>query len=127
MTQEKEWFCGLGTGGGTQERPTILPLVVWALVIGLAIAAALYSARAAAEETKATFSSTDGSGNLVRIFDEPCAETPSWLQMRRAEMRYEGIDYFACWFAIGHVVIVLDSNGDATPIPAQSFKKDEPI
>jgi hypothetical protein len=74
---------------------------VWAFVIGLVLGAVLYSAKAAAEEAQGTFSAKDQAGNLIRITLEPCAEAIGWLSLRRAEMRYEGVDYEACWFALG--------------------------
>lgn len=123
MSQETEWFSGGGAGGGTQERPTILPLIAWALVIGLVLGAVFYSSMAAAQ----TYSAKDPRGNIVRITDEPCPEAPAWLNLRRAEMRYEGIDYIACWFALGATVLILDSNDEATPVPMQVFERDDPI
>lgn len=127
MSHETEWFGGMRQEGGARQRPTLLPLIVWAVIFGLAIGAALYSAKAAAEGAVTTYSTTDGSGNTVRLTLEPCPDAPGWLTLRRAEMRYEGVDYAACWVALGQTVIVFDSNEDITPVPAQSFQKDEGI
>jgi hypothetical protein len=71
-----------------------------------------------------SYSARDEQGNVVRISDEPCADTPAWMNLKKAEMHYRGKDYKACWVSVGGVVIVFDDNGDATPVPAQMFTKD---
>lgn len=123
---EKDYFYGLTEA---VRRSTIIPFIAWAIVVGLALAAALYSAKVAAEEAGTTYSivGRPKPGDLIRLTLEPCQDAPAWLNLRRAEMRYEGIDYVACWFALGQMVIVLDSNDDATPIPLRNFTKDEAI
>jgi hypothetical protein len=63
----------------------------------------------------------------VRLTLEPCEGAPAWLGLRKAEMRYEGVDYLACWREVGGAVLVFDSNEDLTPIPAAAFSKDEAI
>jgi len=99
--------------------------VVLVMIFAIALGGAMRWAFA--EEKPPTYSVEDGSGNVVRILSEPCADTAPWLGLQKAEMRYEGVEYLACWFVISGVVVILDSNGDATPIPAHAFTKDEPL
>lgn len=65
---------------------------------------------------------SDGSGNSIRLTKAPCPNVSGWLSMSAADMTYEGKKYKACWVMVGNMVLVFDSNGDATPIPAQAFK-----
>ena len=87
----------------------------------------MYVSRTIAQETAATYTARDGAGNSVTISDKPCPETPEWLHLRDALMRFHGVVYKACWFPIQGHIIVLDSNGDATPVPMQSFTKDSQV
>lgn len=96
--------------------------VRWLLLLAFALALALvFSGRAFADDT---YSARDQSGNSVRLLDEPCAVTSGWLKLRKAEMRYQGKDYGACWVLVGKVVLVFDDNGDVTPLELHRFTKD---
>lgn len=64
----------------------------------------------------------DSKGNSIRLTKAPCPNVSGWLAMSAAEMVYEGKQYKACWVLIGQTILVFDSNGDATPIPANAFK-----
>jgi len=70
---------------------------------------------------------TDGKGNSIRLTKAPCPNVSGWLSMSAAEMVFEGKQYKACWVMVGTVVLVFDSNGDATPIPAQAFKPETQV
>jgi hypothetical protein len=69
----------------------------------------------------------DDKGNSIRLHDEVCPGTHDWLDLRLAEMRYQGKDYKACWFPIESLVIILDDAKDKTPIPFGAFKKEVPL
>ena len=91
------------------------------VVVALAIAGAMvFSGRAFAD----TYTLRDEAGSVVRLLEEPCEGPPAWLGLRKATVLYHGKDYDACWVGVGQVVVVFDSNGDATPIPAAQFTKD---
>lgn len=66
-------------------------------------------------------------GNTVRLFDEPCATSTGWLKLKRAEMRFEGKLYAACWVVLKTVVLVFDEAGDITPIVVAAFRKEEGV
>ena len=99
-------------------RQTILPWVVWAVVIFASIFIPVRCSQA-----QESFSIRSGD-DFVRIKDEPCPGAPAWMGLRAAEMRYQGKDYKACWFALAQFVVILDDSGDKTPLPAAAFKKD---
>lgn len=82
-----------------------------------------------AEEKRSpdVYAMQDRNGNRVRLKDERCAGTPAWLDLRTAEMHFQGKDYLACWFTLSQYVVILDSNRDKTPIPMASFTKEEPL
>ena len=65
--------------------------------------------------------------NTVRLFDEPCATSTGWLKLKRAEMRFEGKLYAACWVVLKTVVLVFDEAGDITPIVVAAFRKEEGV
>ena len=65
--------------------------------------------------------------NTVRLFDEPCATSTVWLKLKRAEMRFEGKLYAACWVVLKTVVLVFDEAGDITPIVVAAFRKEEGV
>lgn len=71
------------------------------------------------------YSVRDQSGNAIRLFDTPCKVAAPWMNLKKAEVFYGGKLFEACWIALGRYVLVLDSNGDATPISVASFKKEE--
>ena len=75
----------------------------------------------------ATYSFADQGGNMVRLTEEPCPTVSGWMKLNKAEMKYQGKNYEACWLLIGQTVLVFDSAGDVTPIPLGAFKKDEMI
>ncbi len=66
-------------------------------------------------------------GDRVRLTSEPCPNVSGWLAMSTAEMLYKGVKYLACWFPLGQHVIILDSNGDASAVPAQAFRPEEGV
>ena len=64
----------------------------------------------------------DQQGNTVVLTDKDCPV--SFLKgWKRAEFRYQGKNYEACWRNFSGTVLVVDSEGDATPLPVQAFTK----
>lgn len=113
---------------------TMFPLTFWCAVL-IAVSVGAMSGCASVgfktvdqqERSKDVYSLRDDKGNSVRLHDKPCEDTPDWLDLREAEMHYQGRDYKACWFPLGQHVIVLDSNKDKSPVPFAAFKKETPI
>ena len=66
----------------------------------------------------------DAAGNVVSLHEAPCTSF-AWLkEWKTATFKYEGKSYKACWRLVGSSVVVLDSIGDVTPIPAAAFTKE---
>lgn len=98
----------------------------------LAVAMIALLAGCATVESKSAYdgpplSISDREGNSIRLTKEPCPNVSGWLAMSVAQMVYEGKKYLACWVLVGTTVVVFDSNGDATPIPAMAFKQDSAL
>ena len=67
----------------------------------------------------------DGSGSVLRLFEEPCDQVFPWgVKLRKAELKYGGKEYKACWFIIGRDVIVFDEAGDVSKVPINQFSKE---
>ena len=86
-----------------------LPIVFIALLLfGMNVEAASYQVK-------------DTAGNTVTINDTRCPA--SFLKGWKAgQMVYKGKVYKACWTLNGPLVIVIDSEGEITPVPVESFK-----
>jgi hypothetical protein len=107
---------------------TILPAPLWILLICVAIVLTTGCATVATNETersKDVYSLVNEKGDSIRLHDALCPDTPDWLDLRRAEMHYQGKDYQACWFGIGGHVVIIDSNKDKTAIPQRAFTKED--
>ena len=65
------------------------------------------------------------NGDYVKLFDTPCTVSSGWLKLHLAEFRYQGKVYAACWVLVGQVVVVLDEEGSATPVPMTRFRKEQ--
>lgn len=106
----------------------------WALAIVAIIAAVVFLAGCAAVP-EASKSGYDGppmiakgrNGDYVRLTKDACPNTSGWLVMSSARMIYQGKEYRACWFMMGQYIIVVDSNGDASAIPAEAFRPEEAV
>lgn len=81
----------------------------------------------------ATMVARDMRGNVVWLYEEPCAH-PEVLEkvkdalhtsMRRSSIYYEGKQYKACWI-IGpdNLVYVVDETGEYLRLPPEAFRQD---
>lgn len=103
--------------------------LVWLLFLVAAIAFGLAGC-ATLTPPQASKSAYDGppmvlqaqNGDRIRLLKDACPNVSGWLAMSTAEMVYQGTKYLACWFGMGGNIIILDSNGDGTAIPAQAFQ-----
>jgi hypothetical protein len=120
MMDWSEWE----NGEQGSKRKTISPY--WLIVVAIAISLAIVGALVAGKVYGATptLIATDANGNWIRLKDEPCEHAKEWLKLRKAEMRYQGKDYGACWRAEGGTVLVFDDNGDLTAVPIQAFHRE---
>lgn len=71
----------------------------------------------------ATYTMQDRQGNVVMLYDQPCEQRGWFSTWKKAQVKYQGKDYEACWSAVGGNVLVFDSAGDLTPVPIQMFRK----
>lgn len=72
---------------------------------------------------KADYSVGNGDNKLT-LTDKPCQLGGWFTGWLIAKMTYQGKKYDACWKLQGSTVVVVDSNGDMSNVPAQHFKKD---
>ena len=66
----------------------------------------------------------DQQGNYIRITDDPCPTAIGWLKMKKAEFRYEGKLFEACWMLARDTVLIFDEAGDLSAVPVQLFEKE---
>ena len=113
------------------EYETVFPLPFWVVLL----AGLIICLPGCATVTAESHPGYDGppmvlhtqGGDMVRLTSQPCPNSNGWLTMNKADMLYQGKNYEACWFVMGTYVVVMDSNGDVSPIPAQAFKRDEGV
>ena len=90
-------------------------LIVWVLVVSLVFWATVALGQ--------TFSTTDREGNTVVLHDLECPERGFLSTWRKADLRYKGKDYRACWMAVGGSVVILDEAGDVMTVPINNFRR----
>lgn len=113
-----------------EQRDTLLPKLFWALVIGLALAAALYPVFARADE----FRSPDRSVALVR-HDAQCDDADIVAHIlrlgggdlvdrfKKATLTYGGRDWRSCWVELDGMVYSVDEEGSPLQaLPVRMFK-----
>lgn len=86
----KDYFQGLNIYDEEESgdrRRTILPLIAWAIVIGLALAAALYPAFARAETAIPVHVIEEGQLS-VRMLPGPCVDAQSAMHVMAAAPQY---------------------------------------
>ena len=89
MSQEKEYFADF-------PKLTILPWLLWALAIGVVIAAVLYAGKVRAEPR---FTTTDGNV-VVTLYDDACQLTDQITNMPyKATWQEGGKTFQGCWMA----------------------------
>jgi len=86
------------------------------------VLAAVLMLFAMSNPAKADMVMRDQNGNYVRLHTEPCAISPWTKEWKTATFFYEKKQYAACWRLQGETVVVLDSEGDITPLPVRSFR-----
>lgn len=69
----------------------------------------------------------DASGNSVRLNTKRCSYTSGWLDLRSGSMIYQGKSYEACWTMVGDTVLIFDSAGDISAMPASQFRRDDGV
>lgn len=123
MSEEKEYFTNF-------PNLTLLPWLIWGVIIGLIIAALFYSARLHADEARAA----DGSVAYVR-HDAPCDDADinahiirlgagqMLSQFKKGTLTYGGRDWRSCWIEVQEFVYSVDEEGAPfEAIPARIFK-----
>lgn len=77
-----------------------------------------------AMSAKADMVVRDGTGNILTLHNEQCVAAP-WLKgWKTATFVYDGKTFAACWREQQGTIVVLDSAGDVTPVPAHLFKRE---
>jgi len=66
----------------------------------------------------------DAEGNAVTLQEAPCTAAPWLKDWKKATMLHQGKLYSACWKLHGNMVVVLDSDGDVTPVPMTAFRQE---
>lgn len=123
-----EWLASLRE----QQRKTVAPYSLLAILLGLALAGALWSGRVYGD----SFRSPRGEVVLVR-HQEPCDDAAILLhlqrgglgriahQFKRATLTYGGRDWKSCWIEVGEWVYSVDEEGSPLErIPVDRFKDD---
>ena len=64
----------------------------------------------------------DQAGNYVTLMSDACVVGPWLKEWKTAVFLYKGKQYEACWKLQGTTVVILDSAGEVTPLPAGAFK-----
>ncbi len=104
------------------KRPTILPLTAWAVVIGLVLGGALYSAKVHAE---AMFTTSDGTV-AITLYSDPCELKGEIKNLPyKAVWTEAGKTFEGCWLPRDDVRLVTAYFADKTValIPYSVFKK----
>ena len=92
MSQEKEW----DDFPPNMPNLTILPWLLWGLVVGIVIAALFYSARLHAEPR---FTTTEGNV-VVTLYDDACELTDQIVNIPyKATWQEGGKTFQGCWMA----------------------------
>lgn len=69
-----------------------------------------------------SFMAKDTEGNTITVTDSPCSIQSSWFKKWHAgEMVYKGRVIQICWSLVGTTVVILDSDGEVTPVPVRVF------
>lgn len=64
----------------------------------------------------------DASGNTVTLTDKKCSIPSPWFKdWLSGTLTYKGKLFQVCWRISGTTVVVLDSEGDVTPVPMRFF------
>jgi hypothetical protein len=116
MNEEKEWHDFT-----PMPNLTVLPWLVWGVIVGLVIAALFYSARLHADPL---FSAT-AEGVTITLTDEPCAVKEIANLPYRATWVEKDKTFQWCWGPYRELSIVLAYFDDRTiaVIPVQAFVK----
>lgn len=101
-------------------KPTVLAWWVWLAIILGVIGGLLYPKLA----HSASYSLQSPDGDYLRLTDEPCPVASGWLKLKKAEMRWKGKEYAACWLAAGQDILIIDEAGDISSVPTRAFKRD---
>ena len=68
----------------------------------------------------------DQAGNVVKLHETDCKQ-PWMKKWKQATFEYEKKIFQACWRLVGSTVVVMDSAGDVTPLPAQAFMRESGV
>lgn len=116
MNEEKEWH-------DFPQMPnlTVIPWIVWGVIVGLVIALLLYSSRLHADPL---FSTTSDGVNIT-LTDEPCAVAAITNLPYRATWTEKGKAFEGCWAPHRELQVVIAYFDDKTValIPVQAFVK----
>lgn len=119
-----------------EPRPTIMPLLIWAVVVAIAIGSALYAAKViAAPVYKGT-----GDNNqpvMLRLSQEPCTDAKMQAivservrpemraRLKTAVLTWGGRTWASCWLVHDGIVYSIDEEGaPLQPIPMSRFVDD---
>lgn len=127
--RETDWFEGYGVEPA--QRLTVLPWLLWALLLAAMVAGMAYCSMASADEPNVTFVAEVGENKLF-IFPEPCTLGGWFEKWRKARWVFDGQSFEACWKLQrdheGNIQVhTVDAAGDAGSVPVGYFKKAVPI
>lgn len=116
--QETEWFEGRSVEKRERRRLIILPWLVWAVIVGLAIGSVLYAGRV---QAALSYEAMGGNGQAakLRLSEAPCTNAkvikhlhalikPEYIsQFKAAVLTWGGRDWHSCWL----ILDLIDQNG----------------
>lgn len=118
MSTETEWF----EEQRFRQRPTVLPLLAWAIIVGLVIAGLFYAGHALAEPRF----KAEGEGAVITLYDEPCLIKDQIANLPyRATWEEKGKTYQGCFAPRPDAQLIVAYFEDHTValIPFQALQK----
>lgn len=118
------------------EKPRlIIPVLIWAVIIGLAIGAALYAGKVYAAPVFRAIGDDDGKPMALRLLITPCGDkvkphlakvNPRFVpKLKAAILTWGGKNWASCWVEVNGTVYSIDEEGSFfQPIPTRLFIDD---
>lgn len=66
----------------------------------------------------------DRAGSKITLKETACSIAGWFSKWKNAIVLYQGKTYQACWRLQADSVVVIDSAGDVTPVPAGAFQRE---
>lgn len=116
MSEEKEYFS-------TFPNLTLIPFLIWAVLIGLTLAGVLYASRAVAEPR---LLAVDNNGIAITLYDDPCELKGEIANLPyKATWTENGKTFEGCWQGRDEArsVVAYFSDHTVALIPYSVFKR----